>query len=217
MEKQRFASEATAEQEVGNAVTHGIGLGLAVAALVVLVASAAARGSAWHVAAFAVFGSSMVLLYLASTLYHSAREPARKRLFEIFDHAGIFVLIAGSYTAFALTVLRAGSGWWIFGTIWAIAAFGIVMEALFLNRRPILTLLAYLAMGWLIVFVWNGLVRSAPLRSIAFLAAGGLSYTFGTVFYALGRRWGWFHLAWHLFVIGGTACHVFSALALLPA
>ncbi|GAB1484143.1 hypothetical protein MASR2M78_29600 [Treponema sp.] len=136
---------------------------------------------------------------------------------QIFDHAGIFVLIAGTYTAFALTVLRTGTGWWVFGAVWAMAAFGIVMESLFLNRWPMISLLAYLAMGWLIVFIWNALLSSAPRLSIVFLAIGGLSYTFGTIFYALSLRRQWFHLAWHLFVIGGTVCHFFAALALLPA
>jgi hemolysin III len=206
----------TISQEIANAVTHGLGVLLSIAGLVILVVQAARFGDAWHVVSYAVFGTSMILLYLASTLYHSIQAPPIKRVFEIFDHAAIFVLIAGSYTAFSLTLLRGGSGWWIFGIVWAIAAFGIVMEALFLDRWPFLTLGIYLAMGWLIVFVWKPLSLIAPPATIAFLIAGGLSYTVGSIFYALGRRRGWYHTGWHLFVIGGTACHFFAALAALP-
>jgi len=187
------------------------------AALAVLVVSAVRRGNAWHVVSYAVFGSSMVLLYLASSLYHAFRSPRLKRVFEIFDHAAIFILIGGSYTAFALTLLRDGAGWWLFGAIWAIAALGIVMEAVFLNRWPFATLVAYLAMGWLIVLVWRPLSLVAPEATLTFLLAGGLSYSVGTIFYALGRRWGWFHVGWHLFVIGGTACHFISVMYALPA
>ena len=203
-------------QEISNALTHGAGALLSVAGLVALVYNAAQRGDAWHVASYAVFGASMITLYTASTLYHAIREPKVKRVFEVFDHATIFVLIAGSYTAFALTVLRDGPGWWLFGAVWAIAAAGIVMEALFLNRWPMATLAAYLAMGWLIALVWRPFRESAPAATVTLLLAGGLCYSFGTVFYVLSRRWGWFHIAWHLFVLGGTACHVFSALAALP-
>jgi hemolysin III len=193
-----------------------LGAILSVVGLVILVYNATRRGTAWHVVSFAIFGSSMIALYMSSTLYHAFREPRIKRIFEIFDHATIFVLIAGSYTAFALTVLREGPGWWLFGAVWAIAAFGIVMEALFLNRWPLITLAAYLAMGWLIALVWRPFKESAPGPAVALLLAGGLCYSFGTVFYVLSRRWGWYHIAWHVFVLGGTACHVFSALALLP-
>lgn len=203
-------------QETGNALTHGAGALLSVLGLVALVYNAALRGDAWHVASYAVFGSSMITLYTSSTLYHAIREPKVKRVFEVFDHATIFVLIAGSYTAFALTVLRDGPGWWLFGAVWAIAALGIVMEALFLNKWPMATLAAYLAMGWLIALVWRPFRESAPAATVTLLLAGGLCYSFGTVFYVLSRRWGWFHIAWHLFVLGGTACHVFSALAALP-
>lgn len=203
-------------QETGNAVTHGIGAALAVAGLVILVANAAARGDAWYVAAYSIFGASMVALYMASTLYHAARVPKLKKALEILDHAAIFVLIAGSYTAFALTILRHGPGWWLFGAVWAIAAFGITMETLFLNRWPAVTLFAYLAMGWMIVLVWKPFSAAAPRITSVYLIAGGLSYTVGTIFYALGRKWGWFHIGWHLFVIGGTVCHFFSALSAIP-
>jgi hemolysin III len=207
----------TYAQEAGNAITHGVGAGLSVAGLVILVAAAVTRGNAWHVVAYSIFGSSMIALYLASTCYHAARAPRLKKILEIFDHAAIFVLIAGSYTAFALTILRSGAGWWLFGAVWSIAIFGIVVETLFLNRWPAVTLGAYLVMGWMIVLVWKPFSEAAPRVTEIFLIAGGLSYTIGTIFYVLGRRRGWFHLGWHLFVIGGTVCHFFSALAALPS
>jgi hemolysin III len=204
------------QQEILNAITHGAGVALAVAGLVVLVVAAATRGTVWHVVAYTVFGASMVLLYLSSTLYHSMQNPKIKKIFEKFDHAAIFVLIAGTYTAFALTVLRSSVGWWLFGVVWGIAVFGIGMETVFLNRWPWLTLGIYLAMGWLIVLVWGSFVANAPYQMRALIIAGGLFYTVGTVFYALGRRNGWFHPGWHLFVLGGTICHFFAALAAFP-
>jgi hemolysin III len=203
--------------EIANAITHGLGAALSVAALVILVAAATARGDGWYVTAYAVFGASAFFLYMASTLYHAIQAPRAKRVFEIFDHGAIFVLIAGSYTAFALTILRSSVGWWLFGAVWAIAAAGIVVEALFLNRWPFATLAGYLSMGWLIVLVWKPLNEYGSPAMVGWLFAGGACYTLGTVFYALGRKRGWFHPAWHLFVLGGSACHFFAALAALPS
>lgn len=217
---QRFKAgtspEFTLGQEIANAITHGTGAALAIAGLVVLVVAAASRGTVWHVVAYAVFGVSMVLLYMSSTLYHAFQKQRVKKIFEKFDHAAIFVLIAGTYTAFALTILRSSVGWWLFGAVWAIAAFGIVMETVFINRWPWLTLGIYLAMGWLIVLVWGPFMAHATPMVRTLIIAGGLSYTVGTIFYALGRRHGWLHPGWHLFVIGGTVCHFFSVLAALP-
>jgi len=208
---------ATLGQEIANAITHGIGVLLSISALVILVVFASLRGDAWYIAAYSVFGASMILLYLASTLYHAAKQGKIKQRLEIFDHIAIFVLIAGSYTAFTLTVLRSTVGWWFFGAVWSIAAFGTVMEIFFHNRHPGLTLASYLAMGWLVVLAWKPLVANAPSRMIFFLIAGGVSYSLGTIFFALGRRRGWFHVGWHFFVLAGTCFHFFSALAALPA
>ena len=212
----RQSPEATIGQEIANSITHGVGALLAMAGLVILIVQAAIHGGAWYVVSYTVFGISMVLLYLASTLYHAVTARKAKRVLEIFDHAAIFVLIAGSYTAFTLTLLRANVGWWLFGAVWIIAIVGIIMEAVFLNRWPVLTVLTYLAMGWLIVIAWKPLNAVASPAMISLLVAGGLSYTVGTVFYALGKRNGWFHAGWHLFVIAGTTCHFFAALAALP-
>jgi hemolysin III len=209
--------EFTLAQEIANAITHGTGAALAIAGLVVLVVAAATRGTVWHVVSYAIFGASMVLLYMSSTLYHAFQKPKVKKIFEKFDHAAIFVLIAGTYTAFSLTLLRSSVGWWLFGAVWAIAVFGIVMETVYINRWPWLTLGIYLAMGWLIVLVWEPFMTYAPPLVRTLIIAGGVSYTVGTLFYGLGRRYGWFHPGWHLFVIGGTVCHFFSVMAALPS
>lgn len=207
---------ATPAQELVNALTHGIGAVLAFAGLVVLVAAAARRGDDLSVAAFGLFGVTMVFLYLASTLYHAHSDPGSKFVFEVFDHVAISVLIAGSYSAFALTILRDGPGWYLFAAVWALAAFDIVLESLFLNRWPLVTVVLYLVMGWLIVFVWGALTAAASPVLVGWLIAGGVAYTAGAVFYVLGRKWGWFHPVWHLFVLAGTVCHFFSALAVFP-
>lgn len=203
-------------QEFANALTHAIGVALSIAGLASLVVQAATRGDAWHVVAYSIFGASMILLYLASSVYHATKPGALKKLFQKFDHSAIFVLIAGTYTPFALTVLRDGPGWWLFGAVWGVAILGIVMETVFLNRWPILTLLSYLAMGWMIVFVWKPFAAAAPAPTISLLFAGGLCYSAGTVFYAIGKKNGWFHVAWHAFVLAGTVLHFFAVLALLP-
>jgi hemolysin III len=203
-------------EEVANAVTHGLGTLLAIAALAILITEAALHGTVWHVVAYSVFGASTVLLYSASTLCHSFSRTQAARIFEILDHSAIYVLIAGTYTAFALTLLRSSVGWWLFAAVWTVAVIGILAQSFYLNRWPILTVLAYLAMGWLIVLVWKPLVMVAPPAVLTWIVAGGLAYTAGLPFYALGKRYRWFHAIWHLFVIVGTACHFFAAIALLP-
>jgi hemolysin III len=202
--------------EVANAVTHGLGTLLAIAALAILVTEAALQGTVWHVVAYSVFGASMVLLYSASTLFHAFSRTRAARTLEILDHSAIYLLIAGTYTAFALTLLRSSVGWWLFAAVWTVAAIGILVQSFHLNRWPILSLLTYVAKGWLIVLVWKPLVSVAPPAVVTWIVAGGLVYTAGTLFYALGKRYGWSHAVWHLFVIAGTTCHFFAALAVLP-
>lgn len=202
-------------EEVANALTHGLGTLLAIAALAILVTQAVQQGTVWHVVAYSIFGASMVLLYSASTLFHSFSRTRAARVLEILDHSAIYVLIAGTYTAFALTLLRDSVGWWLFGAVWTLAAVGILMQSIHLNRWPILSLLTYIAKGWLIVLVWKPFVAVAPPTVVIFVVAGGLAYTSGTVFYALGKRCGWAHAVWHLFVMAGTTCHFFAALAVL--
>jgi len=197
--------------EIANAVTHGIGALLAVAALVLLVVFAVIHGNTWHVVSFSIYGATLVLLYISSTLYHSLQEPRLKSILRVVDHAAIFLLIAGTYTPFTLVTLRESGGWVIFGIIWGLALMGIAYKIFFINRYVVISTLFYLLMGWLIVFSIRDLVANLPLNGIVFLAAGGLSYTLGMIFYA-GREKLFMHAIWHLFVLGGSICHFFAVL-----
>lgn len=202
-------------EEIANGVTHGAGALLSVAALVILVVFAVLRGSAMHVVSYAVFGSSLIVLYTMSALYHSVTDPRVKRILEILDHSSIYILIAGTYTAFALTALPPALGWWIFGAEWALALAGIALKALWFDRWKLLSVLGYVAMGWLVAPAVGVLRETLPAESVALLFAGGVAYTAGTVFYAV-KRVKWFHAVWHLFVLAGSALHFFSALTALP-
>lgn len=202
-------------EEIANGVTHGAGALLSVAALVVLVVFAVLRGGPMHVVSYAVFGASLIVLYTMSALYHSVTDPRVKRILEILDHSSIYILIAGTYTAFALTVLPRVLGWWIFGAEWALALAGIAFKALWFDRWKLVSVLGYLAMGWMIAPAVGALRESLSAESFAFLAAGGIAYTAGAVFYVI-KRVKWFHAVWHLFVLAGSALHFFSALTALP-
>jgi hemolysin III len=205
----------SAGEEIANSVTHGLGALLSMAALVLLVVFAALRGNARHVASYAVFGSSLIVLYTMSTLYHAITAPRAKRVLEILDHSSIYILIAGTYTAFALTALPTAMGWWVFGIEWALAAAGITIKAVWFDRFKILSVLGYLAMGWLIAVAFGQLSVRLPASSLACLVAGGVAYTVGAVFYVL-KNVKWFHAVWHLFVLAGSVLHFFSALQALP-
>jgi len=197
--------------EIANALTHGIGTALSIAALVLLVVFAAIYGDAWHVVSFSIYGASLVLLYLASTLYHGIQNHRAKKIFKIIDHAAIFILIAGTYTPFTLVTMRGLRGWILFGIIWGLAVAGIVYKVLFINRHVVISTIFYLAMGWMIVFSIRDLIANLPLNGVILLVSGGLSYTLGIVFYA-GRDKLFHHAIWHLFVLGGSICHFFSIL-----
>jgi len=202
-------------EEIANAITHGVWSLLSIAGLAVLVVSAAVRGDAWYVVSFAVFGFCAVLLFTMSTLYHAIRAPRAKRVLKVMDHASIYALIAGTYTPFALTVLRPTVGWTVFGIVWGAAAVGISLKPFFAGRAKGLSTVTYVAMGWIIVFAWKPLVASAGAEAVRFLIAGGLAYTVGAVFYVLKGR-AWSHPVWHLFVGAGATLHFFAVLALLP-
>jgi hemolysin III len=197
--------------EIANSVTHGIGALLAIAGLVLLVVFAAIYGNVWHVVSFSIYGSTLVLLYLASTLYHSAQNPKVKKTLRIIDHAAIYLLIAGTYTPFMLVTLQGVRGWVMFGVIWGLAVVGIIYKIFFINKLVVISTIFYLLMGWMIVFSIGDLFRALPLEGIIFLGAGGLSYTLGIIFYA-GRERLLMHAIWHLFVLGGSICHFFAIL-----
>jgi len=195
-------------EEIANSVTHGIGAALAVAALSILVTYAGLFGDTWRVVGFTIYGVSLVLLYLFSTLYHAFQNPRVKAVFRVLDHAAIFLLIAGSYTPLTLVTLRGAWGWTLFGVIWGIAAIGIVTTVAFMNAPKWLTALIYVIMGWLAIVAIKPLVAALPTGGMVLLAAGGLSYTGGVVFY-VWERLPFNHAVWHLFVLGGSACHYF--------
>jgi hemolysin III len=193
-----------------NSLTHLSGLLLAVAGAAVLITQAALHGDAWQVVSFSIFAASMVVLYGASTLYHSVRGRAKQVLVK-FDHCAIYLLIAGTYTPFTLVTLRGPWGWSLFGIVWGLALIGIVKE-LWLSRDRVPSVPLYLAMGWLAVIAAVPLVQQLPTAGLLWLLAGGLLYTAGIIFYANDERWRHAHGVWHLFVLAGTACHFTSVM-----
>ena len=195
-------------------VTHGLGLALSVAGLIVLFA-AGRRGDGRSLLSTTVYGATLAALYAGSTLYHSARALRWRRLARIIDHCSIYLLIAGTYTPFTLVTLRGPWGWTIFGLVWGMAALGVAREAWWEGQSKGLSLVLYLGMGWLIVFAIKPLVHRLPPGGVWLLVAGGLFYTAGTAFYAR-KEIRYTHAAWHVFVLFGSACH-FLAVALYVA
>jgi len=201
----------TRGEEIANSLTHGLGLALSIAGLSVLVTLAALRRDAWTVVGCAVFGAALVLLYAASTCYHALRVRRWKRVLRVFDHAAIFLLIAGTYTPFMLANLRGPWGWSLFGVVWALAVTGIVLKAFWTGRFEVLSTLIYLFMGWLVLIGIRPLVEALPHTSLVLLFAGGAAYSLGTLFYCW-ERLPYHHAVWHLFVLAGSACHFFAVL-----
>jgi hemolysin III len=195
-------------EEVANAITHGIGALLSVAALVLLIVFASLYGSAWHVVSFTVYGVTMLILYTCSTLVHSFPEGKVKDLFEIFDHSSIYLFIAGTYTPLLFNVIQGALGWTLFGIVWGIAVSGIAFKAFFTKRFLFTSTVFYIAMGWIIVFAWGRLVENLAQGGLLLLIIGGLLYTLGTVFY-VWRSFPYHHAVWHLFVLAGSVCHFF--------
>jgi hemolysin III len=204
----------TLGEELFHSVTHGIGTGLSIAGLVILVVLAILNGDIYQIISFSIFGASLVLLYLASTLYHGIQQPRAKRVFKVFDHSAIYLLIAGSYTPFLLVGMRGTTGWTLLAVVWLIALTGITMKVLFIDRFQVLSVVAYLVMGWLCVFAFREMVSSIPIGGIIWLAAGGILYTVGVIFYAM-QKTPYMHAIWHLFVLGGSICHYFAVLFFL--
>jgi len=198
-------------EEVAHVVTHGVGLLLSILGLVVLVVVASARGDVWHVVSVAIYGSTLVLLYAASTFYHALHSPRAKAVFRVLDHATIYLLIAGTYTPFTLVNLRGGWGWALFGAVWGLAILGVVLEAAATHRGRILSLILYIGMGWLVAIAVKPLIASVATGGLILMVAGGLAYTGGVVFYAW-RSLPFNHAIWHVFVLAGSVCHYFAVL-----
>ena len=197
---------AHVREELANALTHGVGAAAALAGGAVLITLAAIRGDGWELAGAIVFGVALLLLYLASTLYHAIQHPVLKGRLKVFDHCAIYLLIAGTYTPITLVGLRGPTGWWLFGTIWALALAGVVFKLFYTGRFKRLSTLIYIAMGWIVVFAAKPMAQALGPASLGWLLAGGVAYTLGTVFY-MRPQMRWSHAIWHGFVIAGSMCH----------
>lgn len=194
-------------EEAANTISHAIGLLGAIAATPFMVIRAVDLGDPAFVVGVSIFCATMIVLYLASSVYHILPQGRAKRVCQDIDHSAIYLLIAGTYTPFTLGALSGPWGWTLFGIVWGLAAFGVLMKSLRRLSHPVLSVGLYLIMGWMILVAMHPLTREVPTAGIAWLAAGGASYTLGIVFYVLDTRLKFAHFVWHLFVLGGTLCH----------
>lgn len=206
----------TIGEEIANTLTHGLGAILSVAGLVLLIVESSLHGDAWRIVSCTIFGISLLVLYTVSTLYHSVRNPRTKYFFRILDHAAIYVLIAGSYTPFALVHLRGPWGWSLFGIVWALAIAGVIFKIFHIHRFPILSATIYLLMGWLVVVAMGEVIAKVPPHAIGWLVAGGAAYTLGIIFFAWDKL-PYNHAIWHGFVLLGSFCHFWAIFAHVAA
>jgi len=208
---EREILQAVYEGERINSISHLVGSGLAVAGLIVLIVNAVHQHDMWKILSSSIYGVTLVMLYFFSALYHSTRGKT-KALFQAFDHASIYLLIAGTYTPFTIVTLRGLWGWWLFGIVWGLACIGILQDFLFKKRRHVLSVSIYLIMGWLVVTVLRPLGRLIPFIGMLLLVSGGLFYTVGVVFYALDKKLSWSHEIFHFLVLAGSVCHYITIL-----
>lgn len=201
----------TPAEEIANSLTHGLGILLSIAGLAVLTAFASLFGSAWHIVSCSIYGATQIFMYTASTLYHSIPFPRAKAILRLFDHSAIFLLIAGTYTPFALVNLRGPWGWSLLVVIWGLALIGIVLQARLIRHSRWVTTLPYLAMGWAVVIAIKPLIESVAPGGLILLMSGGLAYTVGLIFY-IWRRLPFHHAIWHGFVLLGSSLHFFAIL-----
>ena len=210
MQIEAIRHQARLSEILANAITHGIGAGLAIAGAVYLIV-ASTRGTAWHVVSCSIFAATLVLVYICSTLYHSLVRTGARHVFHILDHSAIYLLIAGTYTPFALVTLRGPLGWTIFGIQWGLAIAGVVFKSFAVDRYELASALVYLAQGWFVVVAVVPLVHTLGWHGLLWLGAGGVAYTLGIIFFALDRL-RYFHALWHLFVLAGSVAHYFAIL-----
>ena len=206
MEKNGGLKYYSPAEEMTNIISHGIGLVLSIAALALLVTFASLYGNVWHIVSFSIFGASLLILFSSSTLYHCAKKPVLRSRLRVFDHASIFLLIAGSYTPFTLVTLNGPVGWTIFGITWGLALTGIILKLFFTGRYRVVSTLMYVFMGWLIVFAIKPVVNSLPSGGMYWLLAGGIAYTVGAVLYSV-KKIRFNHAIFHIFVLIGSICH----------
>jgi hemolysin III len=202
-------SKYSPQEERLNIASHAFGLALSLAALPLLVVRASLYGNAWHIVSFSIFGASLVILYTASTLYHSSTKPRLRQRLNIFDHAAIYVLIAGTYTPFTIVTLNGTTGWVIFGISWGLALTGIILKLFFTGKFDLLSTIMYVLMGWVIVFAIKPLINNLSHEGLIWLFAGGVAYTVGAILYSI-KRIKFNHAIFHLFVLIGSICHFIS-------
>lgn len=196
----------SSKEERINIISHGLGFTLSILALVLLVINANKFGSVWHLTSFSIYGASLIVLYAASTLYHYVQTPKWRSRLNVFDHASIYILIAGTYTPFCLVVLHGWIGWTIFGLSWGLAILGVILKLFYTGRYEKISTTAYILMGWLIIFAIKPLILNLSSEGLWWLFAGGLFYTIGAVLYSV-KRIKYNHAIFHLFVLGGSFCH----------
>jgi hemolysin III len=199
------------KEEIAHAVTHGIGVLLSISGLAVLVTFSSLYGDVWHIFSTSIYGATLILLYTASTLYHSISHEKAKQILQRLDHAAIFLLIAGTYTPFTLVNLRGNWGWTLFGLVWCIALVGIALELFVQKRNKRLSISLYLGLGWLVLIAIKPMLTSVEVGGLLLLLAGGLCYSLGVIFY-VWKKLTYHHAIWHLFVLIGSALHFFSVL-----
>lgn len=192
-----------------NSISHLVAAALALVGATVLITLAALEGDTVKLISYSVYSVTLFILYLASTLYHSLQGRA-KVVFQRFDHLAIYMLIAGTYTPFALVSIQGATGWWLFGVVWSLAAIGMIIENLPIKGPRIIPIVIYVMMGWACVFTIDTMIASMSEMGFAFLLAGGIVYTTGIIFYVLDNWYPWCHEIWHLFVVGGSVCHYFA-------
>lgn len=194
------------KEEILNVISHGIGFLLSIAALVLLVVFASIKGTVWHIVSYSIYGSSLVILYLASTLFHWSKKPSRRLKLNVFDHASIYLLIAGTYTPLLLVTLRGPWGWSLFGVVWGMAIVGIVLKLFFTGRYNRISTLAYVIMGWVVIIALKPLINNLSTGGLIWLTMGGIIYSLGAIFYLLNKI-PYNHAIFHLFVLGGSMAH----------
>ena len=209
MQDRAVAVGYSLKEEIAHSVTHGIGALLSVIGLAILVVYSSLYGDAWHIVSSSIYGTTLIVLYTASTLYHAITVPNIKQWLQKLDHAAIFLLIAGTYTPFTLVNLRGGWGWTLFGIVWSVAIAGMVMELMVKRRYKRLSIGLYLGLGWVVAIAVAPLVANVETGGLVLLLAGGLFYSLGVIFY-VWKTLVYHHAIWHLFVLAGSACHFFA-------
>ncbi len=207
--KRTFLPSYTLSEELINSISHGIGAGLSVTALVLCIVQAAINGNAWGVVGASIYGASLVMLYCMSTLYHAITNKTARKVFRVFDHTSIFFLIAGTYTPITLVTLNGALGWTLFGIVWGAAVLGIVLNSINIEKFKKVSMVCYIGMGWAIIIGIKDIIALMPKNGFLFLLLGGIMYTVGIIFYAM-KKFRYMHCVWHMFVLAGSILQFFS-------